>query len=149
MTNVILAGVIFVIVALVAALLLRAHLRTPIRRYEGTSSVSKVYDDWASEARFEYYWGEHLHAGYYGNPPVKKNFIQAKADFVDAMLAWGVLGPNPTLKRRLENPGPGPAPEPVRMLDVGCGIGGSVRLAAKRWPHTALVTGITISKAQV
>jgi MPBQ/MSBQ methyltransferase len=96
----------------------------------------------------EYYWGEHLHAGYYGNPPVKKSLIQAKADFVDAVLDWGILGPNPTLKRRLENPTPDSAEGPVLILDVGCGIGGSVRHAAKRWPKTALVTGITISAAQ-
>jgi MPBQ/MSBQ methyltransferase len=149
MPNFILAGVIFLGVVVVGALLLRAHLRTPIRRYEGAASVSEVYDQWTSDPRMEYYWGEHLHAGYYGNPPVKKSLIQAKADFVDATLDWGVLGPNPSLKRRLENRAPGPNEQPVLMLDVGCGIGGSVRHAAKRWPGTALVTGITISRGQV
>lgn len=148
MTNIIIVGLALLSV-LAGLLLLHAHLRTPIRHYEGADSVSKVYDHWTGDSRMEYYWGEHLHAGYYGNPPVKKDLIQAKADFVDATLEWGVLGPNPILKQHLENPAPGSGEEPVRMLDVGCGIGGSVRHAAKRWPKTALVTGITISKAQV
>jgi MPBQ/MSBQ methyltransferase len=130
------------------ALLLRSNLRAPSHRYEGPASVSEVYDRWTDDHILEYYWGEHLHAGHYGNPPVKKDFIQAKVDFIDEMMAWGVAGPNPTLMRRLETE-PGSSFEPVRILDVGCGIGGSVRHLAKRWPQTAHVTGITISKAQV
>lgn len=132
---------------IVLALLLRTHLRTPIRRYEGPQSVSNIYDQWTNDRILEYYWGEHLHAGHYGNPPVKKNFVEAKVDFIDEMIRWGVVVPNPELIARLERPGPGS--EPVRILDVGCGIGGSVRHLAKRWPKTAQVTGITISKAQV
>ena len=149
MINILFWVFVVLLLAVVAALLLRAHLRTPVRRYQGADSVSEVYDLWTNEPRLEYYWGEHLHAGYYGNPPVKKDFIQAKADFVDAMLEWGVLGPNPTLRQRLENPRPDSGDGPVTMLDVGCGIGGSVRHVAKRWPDTALVTGITISKEQL
>lgn len=129
--------------------LIRANLRTPSHRYAGRESVAKVYDRWTNDQIMEYYWGEHLHAGHYGNPPVKKDFVQAKLDFVDEMMAWGVAQPNPTLMQRLETPQPGPNFERVQMLDVGCGIGGSVRHLAKRWPQTAYVTGITISKAQV
>jgi MPBQ/MSBQ methyltransferase len=135
--------------ALLGLILLRAHLRTPARRYEGADSVAEVYDLWTNDPRMEYYWGEHLHAGYYGNPPVKKDLIQAKVDFVDAMLDWGVLGPNPALAGRLDNPGADPDQGPVLMLDVGCGIGGSVRHAAKRWPDTSFAVGITISSQQV
>lgn len=149
MLNFILAGMLLLAIATVAALLLRAHLRAPIRHYEGAASVSELYDRWTDDPRMEYYWGEHLHAGYYGNPPVKKGLIQAKVDFVDAVLEWGVLEPDPALRRRLENPAPEPGEAPVLMLDVGCGIGGSVRHAARRWPGTALIAGITLSAAQV
>lgn len=148
MTNVVIAALI-VLIVLFALFLLRASLRTPMRHYEGTASVAEVYDLWTNEPRMEYYWGEHLHAGYYGNPPVKKDLIQAKVDFVDAALDWGVLKPNPALAQRLESSAPGPVLGPVQMLDVGCGIGGSVRHVAKRWPITSQVTGITISKEQV
>ena len=142
-------AVLIVLIVLFALILLRAHLRTPMRHYEGAASVAEVYDHWTHEPRMEYYWGEHLHAGYYGNPPVKKDLIQAKVDFVDATLDWGVLKPNATLARRLESQATDPAQGPVRMLDVGCGIGGSVRHAAKRWPATSQITGITISREQV
>ena len=71
---------IVAIVALVGlGLLLRSHLRAPSHRYEGLASVSEVYDRWTNDHILEYYWDEHLHAGHYGNPPVKKDFIQAKA----------------------------------------------------------------------
>ncbi len=144
----------FVIAALVLSFLivgwflLRANLRVPSRRYEGPASVANVYDNWTNDKVMEHYWGEHLHAGYYGNPPVKKDFIQAKVDFIDEMMAWGVAQTSPTLMQRLEKPEQFPGSEPVRILDVGCGMGGSVRHLARRWPKTSQVTGVTISKAQ-
>jgi MPBQ/MSBQ methyltransferase len=146
--NVVIAALVLLVVILLF-FMLRANLRTPSHHYEGPASVAKVYDRWTNDQIMEYYWGEHLHAGHYGNPPVKKDFVQAKLDFIDEMIAWGVTGPNPALMRRLETPQPGTGFERVQMLDVGCGIGGSVRHVAKRWPQTAYVSGITISKAQV
>lgn len=130
------------------ATFLRARLRTPSRRYEGPASVSNVYDRWTDDAIVEAYWGEHLHAGHYGNPPVKKDFIAAKVDFIDEMIRWGIAIPNPALLRRLEQSGTISDNERVEILDVGCGIGGTVRHAAKRWPTTAHLTGITLSAAQ-
>ena len=81
MTNVVVAVFILLIV-LVALILLRAHLRTPMRHYEGASSVAEVYDHWTHEPRMEYYWGEHLHAGYLATPPVKMFLILAMFFFV-------------------------------------------------------------------
>jgi MPBQ/MSBQ methyltransferase len=131
----------------------RSILRAPSRHYEGPASVSNVYDAWTNDRILEFYWGEHLHAGHYGNPPIKKDFIAAKADFIDEMVAWGIAAPNPALLERLEQnrktPGAEAQASPVRILDVGCGLGGSTRHLAKRWPKTAHVVGITISKAQV
>lgn len=128
--------------------LLRSRLRVPIRRYEGPQSVSNVYDTWTNDRILESYWGEHLHAGYYGNPPVKKDFITAKVDFIHEMIHWGIAIPAPEIMARLELYGD-PSSERVRILDAGCGIGGTTRHMAKRWPRTAHVTGITISKAQI
>lgn len=111
----------------------------------------------------EAYWGEHIHLGYYNDQvadaegpeiaacalqlsmlhqycrPVqplalhhcfvcyrtqeraagykKKDFKAAKFDFVDEMLAWGM----------------GSATTPARILDVGCGFGGTSRHLAKRF----------------
>lgn len=129
----------------IGALCLRKILRTPIRQYEGPASVSSVYDTWTNDRMLEMIWGEHLHAGHYGDPTIRKGFIAAKVDFIEETIGWGITTPNPKLRERLENAGGGL----VRILDVGCGIGGSSRHMANRWPKTAHVTGITISKAQV
>ncbi len=114
---------------LLAGLLL--YLGTP-RKYESTASVAQSYDDWTRDGILEFYWGEHIHLGHYGLPPRRKNFIQAKEDFVHEMVHWGGLDQLP----------PG-----TTVLDVGCGIGGSARLLARDYGF--VVTGITISPAQV
>ena len=46
----------------------------------------------------------------------KKDFKQAKLDFVDQMLKWSG------------------ATSPAKVLDVGCGIGGTTRILAKNFP---------------
>ena len=46
----------------------------------------------------------------------KKDFKQAKLDFVDQMLKWSG------------------ATSPSKVLDVGCGIGGTTRILAKNFP---------------
>ena len=47
----------------------------------------------------------------------KKDFKQAKLDFVDQMLKWSG------------------AQNPSSVLDVGCGIGGTTRILAKNFPN--------------
>lgn len=136
-----------VLLVTVAWVFVGSRLRVPSRRYEGPASVSSLYDKWTNERLLEFYWGEHLHAGYYGDPPVKKDFIAAKIDMIDEMIKWGIAAPTTTFFKRLElteNSDSGK----VKILDVGCGIGGSTRHLAKRWPKTSDVTGITISEAQ-
>ncbi|MBE9194364.1 methyltransferase domain-containing protein [Synechocystis sp. LEGE 06083] len=102
------------------------------RGYQSSDSVANAYDQWTEDGILEYYWGDHIHLGHYGNPPVAKDFIQSKIDFVHAMAQWGGLDTLP----------PG-----TNVLDVGCGIGGSSRILAKDYGFN--VTGITISPQQV
>jgi len=104
-------------------------------------SVGSAYDDWTSEGVLEHYWGEHIHLGYYGSGRDRraswkgKDFKQTKLDFIDEMLSWSMQSE-------------GKAKSPKRILDVGCGIGGTSRYLAKKFPQ-AKVTGITISPKQI
>ena len=89
----------------------------------------------------EYYWGEHIHLGYYNdeeraNGYKKKNFIQAKYDFIDKMALFGKVD-----SVLLDG-------SSKKILDVGCGIGGTSRYLAKKYTNSA-VTGITLSSEQV
>ena len=110
---------------------LAIYLLTP-RTYESSSSVAQSYDDWTMDGILEFYWGEHIHLGHYGSPPRRKNFIESKHDFVHEMVKWGGLEKFP----------PG-----TKVLDVGCGIGGSSRILARDYGFD--VTGITSSPQQV
>lgn len=106
---------------------------TPSRAYK--ENVGDEYDSWTDDGVLEYYWGEHIHLGYYTEEErrkgyKKKDFKQAKLDFVDQMLSWSS------------------ANSPSRVLDVGCGIGGTTRILAKNFPN-GQVQGITLSKSQV
>jgi len=129
------------VVAVAAALLVVIawafkRLNTPSRVYDReANSVGREYDAWTSEGVLEYYWGEHIHLGWYAEGQRKgpfyggKDFIEAKYDFTEKMLEFSKTD------------------MPAKVLDVGCGIGGTSRYIAKRFPE-AEVTGITISAEQ-
>ena len=102
------------------------------RPYQSSESVAYSYDQWTEDGILEFYWGEHIHLGYYGYPPERKDFLKAKSDFVHEMVCWGKLNKLPTGSD---------------LLDVGCGIGGSSRILSKDYGFN--VTGITISPKQV
>ncbi len=74
-------------------------------------------------------WGEHMHHGYYGvDGTERKENLQAQIDLVEEVLYWG----------KVESA--------RRILDVGCGVGGSARLLAS-W-FGAEVLGVTLSPVQ-
>lgn len=121
-------------------ILVRKSLWTPSRTYDKIkNSVAEAYDAWQADGILEAYWGEHIHLGYYNEEERakgyrKKNFIQAKFDFIDRMMEFGGIS-KPTY--------------PIKVLDVGCGIGGTSRYLAKKLGTDADVTGITISPNQI
>ena len=102
------------------------------RSYESTASVASAYDSWTKDKLLETLWGDHVHLGYYQKPHEKIDFRFAKVSFVHQLVHWSGLDKLP----------PG-----SKVLDVGCGIGGSARILAKDYGFDVL--GITISPAQV
>jgi MPBQ/MSBQ methyltransferase len=102
------------------------------RAFRDTASVAEAYDRWTGDRLLERLWGEHVHLGHYGTPPGRRDFRAAKDDLVEELAHWSGLDELP----------PG-----SRVLDVGCGIGGSARLLARRYGFDIL--GISISPAQI
>jgi MPBQ/MSBQ methyltransferase len=123
--------------ALALALAVKRVYDTPSRAYD--RNVGDEYDAWTEEGILEYYWGEHIHLGYYTPEELEKgwwraDFKAAKLRFTQEMFRWSGC--------------PGPLPKGARVLDVGCGFGGSSRWLAATNPD-AQVTGITLSPRQV
>ena len=94
---------------------------------------------------FEYYWGEHIHLGWYEDEDLANgagtllgndvtDFKEAKFAFVDKMCDWSIQDLF--------------GKQPANILDVGCGIGGASRHLAKRYGNGTEVTGITLSPNQ-
>ena len=102
------------------------------RRFRGSESVASAYDQWTQDQLLERLWGEHIHLGFYGSPPQRRDFRAAKQDFVDALASWVQIDK---------------LPAGTRLLDVGCGIGGSSRRLASRFGFDVL--GVSISPGQV
>lgn len=102
------------------------------RAYLSPASVAAAYDRWTDDRLLERLWGEHVHLGHYGDPPGARDFRAAKAAFVHELVHWSGLDRLP----------PG-----SRVLDVGCGIGGSARILARDYGLEVL--GISISPAQI
>lgn len=71
--------------------------------------------------------GEHMHHGYYV-PADRTDHQQAQIDLIDEVLKWANVN------------------TATRMVDVGCGIGGSSRHIARKFGCTA--RGITLSPYQ-
>ena len=102
------------------------------RRYLSSDSVAQAYDRWTQDQLLETLWGEHVHLGHYGTPPGSADFRAAKAAFVHELVRWSGLDQ---------------LPAGSRILDVGCGIGGSARMLCLN--HGFEVLGISISPAQI
>ena len=127
--------------AVVGTAVVKLYFDQPSRTY-GDDTVAREYDAWADDGILEYYWGEHIHLGYYSPEEMKKgykkkNFIQAKFDFIDEMMAFGNIRPADY------------AESGAKVLDVGCGFGGTSRYLAKALGPKSHVTGITLSPNQV
>ena len=77
--------------------------------------IAFFYD--RSSKLWEDVWGEHMHHGYY-IPEDRTDHVQAQIDLIDEVLKWaGVDDDTP----------------PKKVVDVGCGIGGSSRHIVRKY----------------
>ncbi len=106
--------------------------RINARKYISSGTVASAYDSWTQDKLLERLWGEHIHLGFYPLGVRNADFRKAKVQFVHELAKWSGLDK---------------LPKGSRVLDIGCGIGGSSRILAKYYGFN--VTGITISPAQV
>ena len=106
--------------------------RIKARKFISSTTVASAYDAWTEDKLLERLWGEHIHLGFYPSNKRNIDFRNAKVQFVHELVKWSGLDK---------------LPKGSRILDVGCGIGGSSRILAKNYGFN--VTGITISPAQV
>ncbi len=92
-----------------------------------TAKIQRFYDE--SSLLWERTWGEHMHHGYYGaSGRHRKDRRQAQIDLIEELLSWAQIS------------------DAQRILDVGCGIGGSTLYLAQK--YTAKAVGITLSPVQ-
>ncbi len=89
--------------------------------------IRALYD--RSSPLWESVWGEHMHHGYYPSPEGQSHDPRAaQAQLIDELLRFGGVE------------------KAAHILDLGCGVGGSSLVLARRFQ--AQVTGITLSPVQ-
>lgn len=92
-----------------------------------SQQIQQFYD--ASSGLWEQNWGEHMHHGYYGaDGSQRKERRQAQIDLIEELLRWSGVT------------------QATKILDVGCGIGGSSLYLAEKFRAAAI--GITLSPVQ-
>eukprot|EP00271_Cylindrocystis_brebissonii_P011003 TRINITY_DN2763_c0_g1_i1.p1 TRINITY_DN2763_c0_g1~~TRINITY_DN2763_c0_g1_i1.p1 ORF type:complete len:312 (+),score=46.76 TRINITY_DN2763_c0_g1_i1:53-988(+) len=94
--------------------------------------IAHFYDQ--SSPLWEDMWGEHMHHGFYP-PGVKVDHRKAQVDMIEKTLAWAEISDDAEAK-------------PRKIVDVGCGIGGSARHLARKYGPEATVKAITLSPVQ-
>ena len=100
----------WILIFIFCSFILSTQLLRKSRKYESVNSVASSYDSWTNDRLLENLWGDHIHLGFYEKPGIKKDFRKAKVDFVHELVRWSGLNK---------------LPKGSRVLDVGCGIGGS------------------------
>ena len=81
---------LLLLVSGVLVLVLYAYLAGK-RPYRSPHSVAANYDHWTRDGLLERLWGDHIHLGYYGDPPQPQDFRASKARLVHEMVQWSGL----------------------------------------------------------
>lgn len=121
------------VIWLIRRLAILRHLSKRYQRSDLSQDIARFYDE--RTAAWEQVWGEHLHHGLYDVVNGKRTTgTTAQIRTMSELLRKGDL-----LNVTLSN---------SKVLDVGCGIGGSSRFLARHFGEDCRVTGITLSPYQ-
>ncbi|XVF56638.1 hypothetical protein PTKIN_Ptkin06aG0135900 [Pterospermum kingtungense] len=110
-----------------------ASSTTPDARNSLQDGIAEFYDE--SSGVWEHIWGDHMHHGFYdpsSNVP-DSDHRSAQIRMIEESLRFARISEDP-------------AKRPKRIVDVGCGIGGSSRYLAKK--YGAKCQGVTLSPVQ-
>jgi len=105
----------------------KASRRVSCQATSLNEGIAQFYD--ASTGLWENMWGDHLHHGYYPADGTTKSNREAQEDMIEEVLTWAGVT------------------EVTKMVDVGCGLGGSSRHLSRKYGCSA--EGITLSPFQV
>ena len=105
--------------------------RKNARKYISSGTVASAYDAWTQDKLLERLWGEHIHLGFYPLGGGNIDFRKAKVQFVHELVKWSGLDK---------------LPQGSRILDVGCGIGGSSRILAEYYDLMSLGLQLVLLK---
>ena len=120
--------------ALTGAFFLREIIKSSRRADPSLQERIATFYDETSQV-WEDVWGDHMHHGLYKKGVAIKTHeqnLEAQEDMIEEILKYGNV-------RNLEGD--------LKILDAGCGIGGSSRSMARMFPKAEL-TGITLSPFQ-
>uniref|UniRef100_A0A0D9VJX1 Methyltransferase type 11 domain-containing protein n=1 Tax=Leersia perrieri TaxID=77586 RepID=A0A0D9VJX1_9ORYZ len=115
-------------------LTVRAMAQTSAAVHPGLKEgIAGLYDE--SSGAWESIWGDHMHHGFYdaGEAASMSDHRRAQIRMIEEALAFAAV-PDDAEKK------------PKKVVDVGCGIGGSSRYLAKK--YGAQCNGITLSPVQ-
>ncbi|KAB2049408.1 hypothetical protein ES319_A13G174500v1 [Gossypium barbadense] len=115
---------------------LSAHVKAAVSSSSTTTlqeGIAEFYDE--SSGIWEDIWGDHMHHGYYdpGSDVSGSDHRAAQIRMIEESLRFAGISDDP-------------ANRPKRIVDVGCGIGGSSRYLARK--YGAKCQGITLSPVQ-
>ena len=131
-----------VAVATLSAAYVGVARRDMRRAYRGSSSVAAEYDQWDKDGVLEHFWGVHIHHGHFGvSGKDRVSSGEAKERLLNRLIEAGGLGGVVADAARTRQASP-------RLLDVGCGIGGSSCYLARALGKSLTTEGVTLSPRQ-
>lgn len=138
-TKVLLLSVAVLMVSILVMLGIGIFNRNMNRKYVDSDTIKQEYNNWTQDGILEYYWGHHIHLGFYPDGTANnKDFRQAKQEMTFKLFEWAHIITNRDINNINGN----------SLLDAGCGFGGSIISITNKYKLGKSI-GVTLSDYQV